>query len=128
MSQENKQYRDHTQYNRTLLFSTLSYYYCTWKSFWDDHAALFEITVLRPRNLLHRCYGQVNYAPRTTFVCISKTSPATIIKFNYFCTKLNIKKVEILWQKSYILSSTLDIICPIPLIFPLGSSKSEISG
>ena len=57
--------------------------YCTWKSFWDYHATLFEIP--RSRNLLHRCYGRVNYAPHampfTTFVRISKTFPATIICF-----------------------------------------------
>ena len=28
-----------------------------------DHAALFEINVPRSRNLLHRCYGRVKYAP-----------------------------------------------------------------
>ena len=59
--------------------------YCTWTSFWDDHTALFEISVSRSRNLLHCCYGQVIYAPyampRTTFVRVSKTFPATIINY-----------------------------------------------
>ena len=61
--------------------------YCTWKSFWDDHASLFitvfEVSVLRLRNLSHCCYGRVNYAPHampcTAFVCVSKTFPATKI-------------------------------------------------
>ena len=44
--------------------------------FLDDHAALFEISVSRSRNLLHRCYGRVKYAPyampRTTFYASQK--------------------------------------------------------
>ena len=56
--------------------------YCTWKRFWDDHAALFEISVPRWRNLSHLCYRRVNYAldtmQRTTFIQVSKTFPATI--------------------------------------------------
>ena len=43
---------------------------------------VFEISVLQSRNLLHHWYGRVNYVlhamPRTTFVRVSKTFPATI--------------------------------------------------
>ena len=34
--------------------------YCTWTILWDDHAALFEISVSRLPHVLHRCYGRVN--------------------------------------------------------------------
>ena len=34
--------------------------YCCWKSFWDNYAALFEISVSRSHQLLQRCYGLVN--------------------------------------------------------------------
>ena len=33
------------------------------KVFDDYHAALFQISVSRSRNLLHRCFGRVNYEP-----------------------------------------------------------------
>ena len=80
---------------------------CTWKSFWDGHAALF-ISVLRSRNLLHLCYGRVNYTPHAmtgaTFVHVSKTFPAsintgfTIEKSTAMCTRYDfvlwIMKVE----------------------------------
>ena len=47
------------------------------KVFWDNHA--------QHCYLLHRCCGKMNYAPhampRTTFVRVSKTFPATIEAF-----------------------------------------------
>ena len=59
--------------------------YCFSKSFRDDHAALFEISVSRSRNLLHRCYGRVKYAPYampcTTFYASQKHFQQQYIQF-----------------------------------------------
>ena len=70
---------------QSLFHDLLNQYYCTWKSCWDDHAALFELSVSRSRDLLHCCYGWLNYAPyampRIPFIRVSKTIPATIGTF-----------------------------------------------
>ena len=97
------------------LWQTVLGLHCTWKSFWDDHAAMFEISVPRSRNLSHCYYGRGNYAlhaiPRTTFVRVLKTFPATIENhsFSNLCNKLNFT-----WILAYTLLVSAKVIFSCP--------------
>ena len=58
--------------------------YSCWKRFWDDHAALFEISASQSRKLFQCCYAMARRVthnatmPRTMFVLVSTIFLATI--------------------------------------------------